>query len=203
MDFKYTISKSELHKCGVYVIKHNRSKKTYVGSSKKIYYRIARHKCDLVKNKHCNQHLQNAINKYGICNFEISILEECCESDLAKTESYWISKLKSIEFGYNKCDVTDLRKNLVSEETRSKISKTLMGGKHVVMRDTETMKILHKFNSLYDASEYILKNKLSNSKSPSNVRMKISESIRSKLVSSGNNRKANRRSAYGYKWEVQ
>ena len=62
MDFKYTISKSELHKCGVYVIKHNRSKKTYVGSSKKIYYRIARHKCDLVKNKHCNQHLQNAIN---------------------------------------------------------------------------------------------------------------------------------------------
>lgn len=203
MDFKYTHKKSAFHISGIYVIRHRASKKPYVGSSKEIYHRIARHKSDLLKNRHCNQHLQNAINKYGIEEFDVYIAEECCDSDLAVRESYWISKLNSVAVGYNKCDVTDCRKNLVSTETRSKISKTLMGVRSVQMKNIETLEILKEFQSLYEAAEYILENKLSASKSPSNVRMKISEAIRSKIVSTGNKYKACRQSAYGYKWEVQ
>lgn len=203
MDFNYTQEKSTFHKCGIYVIRHRNSKKAYVGSSKEIYYRVAKHKSDLLKNKHCNQHLQNAINKYGIEEFDVLITEECREADLAGRECHWISKLDSVVTGYNKCDVTDCRKNLVSVETRSKISKTLMGGKSVQMKNIETLELLKEFSSLYEAAEYILENKLSSSKSSSNVRMKISEAIRSKVVSTGNKYKACRQSAYGYKWEAQ
>jgi group I intron endonuclease len=203
MDFNYTHEKSSLHISGVYVIKHRTSKKPYVGSSKEIYHRIARHKSDLLRNRHSNQHLQNAINKYGIEEFDVYIAEECCDSDLAVRESYWISKLNSVVDGYNKCDVTDCRKNLVSIETRSKISKTLMGGRSVKMKNIDTLELIKEFPSLYEAAEYILENKLSASKSSSNVRMKISEAIRSKVVSTGGKHTACRQSAYGYKWEAK
>jgi hypothetical protein len=78
-----------------------------------------------------------------------------------------------------------------------------MGGKSVQMKNVETLELLKEFPSLYEAAEYILENKLSASKSSSHVRMKISEVIRSKVVSTGGKHKACRQSAYGYKWEAQ
>lgn len=60
---------------GVYCITNTVNNKIYVGSSGSIYQRTARHKCDLLKNRHANSHLQSAVNKYGIDKFEISLIK--------------------------------------------------------------------------------------------------------------------------------
>jgi group I intron endonuclease len=51
--------------CGIYRIINKINDKFYIGSSDNIERRFSRHLLDLKKNKHDNQHLQNAWNKYG------------------------------------------------------------------------------------------------------------------------------------------
>lgn len=43
------------------------------------------------------------MQKYGVENFELSILEECSKEDLNDRERFWIAYLKSTnkQFGYN------------------------------------------------------------------------------------------------------
>ncbi len=93
--------------------------------------RIYRHKNELKNNKHKNEHLQNAYNKYGKDNFHFEILEildNCNVQELRKKEELYIS---SFDFSnmYNKtklacggsdiisikCLVLDLEGNIVSE----------------------------------------------------------------------------------------
>lgn len=204
MDFTYCIKKKCLDgACGIYSIRRKNTEKYYVGSSINIYYRIARHKSDLKAGRHSNKHLQNSFKKHGgACSFEVDFLEECDESKLVERENHWIEQLDCLQSGYNQCKVTEARKNQVSQKTRSQISKTLMGGKSVLMYDISTDKLERKFASLYDAAEYILENGLSKSKSASHVRMKISETIRSKVVSTGKYT-GRRRTAYGFKWRTK
>lgn len=56
---------------GVYAIVHNQTKKLYVGSS----MNLARRLTDHVNNQSSNLLLQRAINKYGLNNFSLYILE--------------------------------------------------------------------------------------------------------------------------------
>ena len=63
-----------------------KNNKMYIGSSRNIYYRIARHISDLKRGKHGSQILQNAVNKHGIENFTCSILKTCNISDLLNIE---------------------------------------------------------------------------------------------------------------------
>ena len=69
------------------------NQKFYIGSSKNIYYRIAKHKSRLRKNKHGNSYLQNSINKYGIEKFEVRILETCPEENLLQREQLYLDIL--------------------------------------------------------------------------------------------------------------
>ena len=55
--------------------------------------RFYQHKNNLLKNKHCNSYLQNAVNKYGIENFKFEILEECDKEFLNSQENYWVQML--------------------------------------------------------------------------------------------------------------
>lgn len=85
------------------MIKNKLNNKVYIGQSKDIHNRWIRHKSELNNNKHINNHLQNAWNKYGEDCFLFIILEECLESELNDKEVYYINKFDSMENGYNLC----------------------------------------------------------------------------------------------------
>jgi group I intron endonuclease len=108
-------------KSGIYLITNIKSNKKYVGSSYNIYTRIARHKSDLLKNKHANQHLQNSFNKHGLKTFKVNILEFCEKDMLVEKEQHYIDTLKP-EFN----NIIDVIRKTLSVESRQKISKSLL-----------------------------------------------------------------------------
>jgi group I intron endonuclease len=108
-------------KSGVYKITNIINNKCYVGSSINIYNRFHTHRNKLKNKTHSSQHLTNSYHKYGDSNFQFEILEYCI--NITEREQYWINKLKP---EYNKREIA--QNNLgrkVSQETKSKISKTL------------------------------------------------------------------------------
>jgi predicted GIY-YIG superfamily endonuclease len=86
---------------GIYKIENLINGKIYIGQSIDIEKRWSVHKAELNRNYHCNNHLQNAWNKYGEENFEFVIIEECDNSQLNEREIYWIDKYGSYINGYN------------------------------------------------------------------------------------------------------
>jgi group I intron endonuclease len=89
---------------GVYAITNKTNNKKYVGSSKNISYRHGVHFSKLRNNKHNNQHLQNAVNKYGIENFIFEILEIVDDGRLLFKEQQYINKY-SWDMLYNKTKI--------------------------------------------------------------------------------------------------
>lgn len=87
---------------GVYQITNKINGKFYIGSSMNILDRWDCHKARLKVNKHKNAHLQNSVNKYGIENFEFSIIERFDSPDpmLGRNAE---QKLLDIWFGNEKC----------------------------------------------------------------------------------------------------
>lgn len=86
------------------MIKNNVNDKSYVGQSINIENRWTHHKSELNNNKHINDYLQNAWNKYGEDNFSFIVIEECKESELNEKEIYYINKYNSMNNGYNLCE---------------------------------------------------------------------------------------------------
>lgn len=68
--------------------------------------------------------LYRAINKYGIENFKIKVLEECNESILCEREIYWIDKLETYKKGYNATTGGETNKN-IREDIKEKISQSM------------------------------------------------------------------------------
>ena len=84
---------------GIYKITNTITGKSYIGHSKDILRRWAQHRFD-AKTKELP--LYRAIRKYGIENFDFSILEECKIKDLSVREDYYVNKFNSyIPNGYN------------------------------------------------------------------------------------------------------
>jgi group I intron endonuclease len=199
---EYIGDRNLFHCCGIYKITNEFNGKVYIGSSKEIYHRIAKHTHLLIRGRHDNEHLQNSYKLHKE-HFKVVVIEECSEYELAERENHWISLLQSTDRskGYNKATATEDRKNIVAEETKTRISKTLMNNASVWMCDKKTGKRIECFDSLFDAAKYIINESITMASS-FNVRMKISQAARGKEVSSGHNRRAVRRSAYGFKWEI-
>lgn len=120
---------------GIYKITNLETKKIYVGSSKNISNRWAKHKALLRHNKHENIKLQNAWNKYGEKNFIFEIVEECLLEVIFEREQFYLDTLlfakefkskidkRFDEIGYNICpDVYFMEHN---SESIKKISETL------------------------------------------------------------------------------
>ena len=107
-----------MNKNAVYSITNIKNKKQYVGSSNNYPLRWSRHKCDLQKNCHLNQYLQNAWNKNGASNFIFEILEEIQDENLLlEFEQQWIDKLWP--------NVYNLNKNAAKPPSRTGIPHTL------------------------------------------------------------------------------
>jgi group I intron endonuclease len=122
--------------CGIYAIINTYNYKTYIGQSKNILERFKKHFTRLRRNIHENHHLQNSFNKYGEECFSISILMECCESELTVNEQLWIDSFNSDEL-YNICYIAGSTHGYKhSLESKIKISvaskgnKAALGSKH-------------------------------------------------------------------------
>ena len=115
---------------GVYQIYNTETGKRYIGSSINIEERLKQHRRKLKSNKHCNQHLQNAWNKYA----EYLVFEplEYCEPDeCLKLEQKYIDYYNSAnrEYGYNiDAQAASAGKHL-SEETKQKLRERHLGKK--------------------------------------------------------------------------
>lgn len=96
--------------------------KLYVGSTINFKNRSARHLSALKNNKHDNEYLQRAFNKYGVSNFLINILEQCDSDNLVVKEQYYIDFFKSYQDsnGYNLVRFVEQRRRH-TKRTRDKI----------------------------------------------------------------------------------
>lgn len=110
---------------GIYCIKNTINDKIYVGSAKKLNYRLWNHKHNLIKNKHANNILQNFVNKYGIDILYCEILEKVDELYLLEREQYYLDTLKP-EFNILKIAGSNAG-TVMSEEQKIKISKNRKG----------------------------------------------------------------------------
>ena len=106
--------------CGIYSIKNITNKKQYIGSSNNCEHRFKQHQKELRHNYHANDHLQKSINKYGLENFEFTIIDECTRDDLIYVETLWINHLNTMDstIGYNKRSPDN---SIISQETKDKI----------------------------------------------------------------------------------
>lgn len=82
--------------CGIYKIENLINHKVYIGQSKNIEVRWRAHRT--AKDDYS---IHQAIQKYGVENFEFSIIEECEPDQLNEKEIYWINQYNSYTEGYN------------------------------------------------------------------------------------------------------
>jgi hypothetical protein len=118
---------------GIYKITNIINNKYYIGSAVDIKNRFKTHKRLLKNNKHFNNHLQSAYNKYGINNFTYEIIEITNKLNLLEREQYWIDILdaNNNKKGYNKrLNVSSNLGISLSDETRKKLSLSHLGNKH-------------------------------------------------------------------------
>lgn len=119
-------------RAGVYKISNSSNGKCYIGSSIDIDRRRLEHFSALLHNKHINQHLQNAYNKYGRECFEFEIIEiveitDNIKQNLLSREQFWIDNIKP---EYNILLVAGSTLGYHhTEETKRRISKTTTGVK--------------------------------------------------------------------------
>lgn len=86
----------------IYKITNKINDKIYIGKTlKTIEERWKEHCRDFKRERNEKRPLYNAMLKYGIENFEISILEEVSSEEINDKETYWIEKLGSFKYGYN------------------------------------------------------------------------------------------------------
>ena len=89
--------KDKMFSC-IYLWTNLENGKHYVGQATHFYQRMTNY-----KNKGATPKLQNAINKYGIDNFDIIILEKCNVDSLDEREQYWMDFYQTLDKnkGYN------------------------------------------------------------------------------------------------------
>jgi len=156
---------------GIYGLRNRVNNKWYIGQSVDIKNRWEVG----YKTYHCKKQrkLYNALIKYGYENFDKIVLEICSldENLLTEREDHWIKFYNSINNGYNIREASS--KGKVSEETKLKISQSLIGRKvptSSIIKRTETRRL----NGTYKRSPLSDETKL-----------KISNSLKGKKVSMG------------------
>ena len=111
--------------CGIYCIENKLNHKKYIGQSVNVYSRWSQHRTELKYNRHDNDYLQKAWNKYGEDNFEFKLLETCSIEQLDERENYYIDLCDSMnrDKGYNLKTGGQLGGAVVSDLVREKISE--------------------------------------------------------------------------------
>lgn len=96
-----------MNHCGIYKITNKINNHSYIGQSVNIKARWAAHKsyykttAKSRDDKYFNCLLYTAMRKYGIENFDFSIIEECPTEKLDEKEKYWIKYYDTYNKGYN------------------------------------------------------------------------------------------------------
>lgn len=87
----------------IYLIKNKINNKVYIGQAVNYNRRIKEHKSryNNKTEKTERNFLYRAMRKYGIENFDFSILQECPVSELNNLEQFYITKYDSLNNGYN------------------------------------------------------------------------------------------------------
>ena len=97
--------------CGIYKIQNLINHKIYIGQSVNIEKRLSVH-----KSSKDNCYIHNAIQKYGIMNFDFSIVESCPKQELDEKEIYYIKKYNSlIPNGYNMTPGADKNTSYITQ----------------------------------------------------------------------------------------
>lgn len=113
--------KEKMFSC-IYLWTNLINNKKYVGQAQSFYNRMTTY-----KTKGATKFLQNAIKKYGIENFDITILEKCPIDKLDEREQYWMDFYKSYERenGYNICKYASITRGYkYTDEVKQKIKET-------------------------------------------------------------------------------
>lgn len=89
--------------CGIYKITNLIDQKCYIGQARKLQDRINQHiKHALYIDCPQGNKLYEAMQKEGIDNFTIELLEECEPEQLNEKEKYYIKLYNAVDWGYNK-----------------------------------------------------------------------------------------------------
>jgi group I intron endonuclease len=122
---------NELCHSGIYLIKNKINGKVYVGQTINISKRWKSHLFPSTFEKNKKKPLYEAFEKYGIENFEFSVLEYCNKEFLNDREIYWIAEKKSLSpNGYNIQNGGQIEYSYTStEEHRKKLSEAGKGRK--------------------------------------------------------------------------
>jgi len=112
---------------GIYKIA-SPSGKVYIGQSVNFLKRKTQY-----KNLHCKRQVKiyNSLIKHGFKNHKFEVIEECSVEQLNEQEVYW-KQYYIDQLGWDKmlfCELYDNSRGPRNEETKQKISKTLIGRK--------------------------------------------------------------------------
>ena len=127
-------------KIGIYRIRNLINNKVYIGSTKNMKLRWAKHKALLRHNKHQNTHLQSAWNKYGEDAFVFEVIEECKTEDLISREQFFIDSLNP---DYNQTAIAG--KVEMPPEMRDKLSKSILKAYREGKLEGTT-KVIHQYD---------------------------------------------------------
>ncbi|HDZ37886.1 MAG TPA: hypothetical protein ENH62_06325 [Marinobacter sp.] len=118
-------------KSGVYEILNTVNGNRYVGQASDVEHRWGDHKWCLSSNRHENEHLQRAYNKYGVDFFVYILLEEVEDLEmLTEREQHWMD-LHDRNVLYNMCPAAGSTLGYKhSEEAKKKMSIARMGEKN-------------------------------------------------------------------------
>lgn len=139
----------------IYKITNKVNGKIYVGqTSETLKQRMSRH-MGYQKDK-CDSKFYRAVRKYGVENFEISVLEEVEDKEkLDIREVYWIDKLNTIEDGYNTFRYIKggdtLTKHPNREHICKKISEAVKGGNNPNATCVMVINIKSGYMHLFDS----------------------------------------------------
>lgn len=163
---------------GIYAIINRVNGKYYIGSAMKLYNRWHHHKTLLNQNKHDNDYLQKAWNKYCEENFKFVILENCLKEQLIDKEQFWIniSECYNRDKGYNIRIIATSNLGIVcSEETKRKISLSKTGKKRTEEQKLK-LSLIHKQRYLTPESRVKFKTMSKNRVLTDEYKCKISQS---------------------------
>lgn len=155
---------------GIYYIKNIVNGKGYIGKSSKLRRRLYDH---YKKRSDKNKVLYKAFDKYGIENFEFTILQyveeniETLNTVLSELETYYIQEFNTFKYGYNLTLGGDgISGKVYSEEERQKMRQKYLNNSPLLNYSQECKCITYSynldtkeiktFNSRREASNYLI-----------------------------------------------
>lgn len=143
------------HKEGIYMILSLIDNKKYIGEAVSIYKRWWSHRMNLRFNRHSNQYLQNAWNKYGKDNFIfhiVEVLKDSTKQSRLEREKYWTNyyNTENQNFGYNFANVhseDSLNKKKAKVERKQRIYKKIY---QLSKEDNSVIKIWNRVKDVCD-----------------------------------------------------